>query len=308
VASVSVTVGDQAATVLFAGLGAAFPLVDTVNFVVPQSATAGNLLVVVTVGGQPSPSVLLPVALQPAIQPTITGISNSASGDASIESGSWVSIYGTNLSASTRSWQSTDFTGNDLPTALDGVSSVKIDGKSAAVSYISPGQLNVQAPTDSATGPVQVQVTNSYGTATGVTTLQSYSPGFFTFQTKYAAAVHSDGVYVAPAGYFGSGLISRPAQPGEILQIFGTGFGPTTPAVAAGQIVSAAAPLSDPTQLRLTIGGVTATVQFAGIAAAAVGEYQFNVVVPQLPDGDQPIVATIGGVSSQTGISVPIKN
>ena len=238
--------------------------------------------------------------------PLITGVSNNASGAPAVESGSWVAIYGTGLAATTRSWQASDFSGNNLPTTLDGVS-VLLDGKKAAISYVSPGQLNVQAPTDTATGPVPVQVINSAGTATGTATLQDYSPAFFIFLTKYAAAVHnSDGVYVAPAGSFGSAATSRPAQPGESLQIYATGFGPTTPAVPAGQLVGSPVPLSNLTQLRVTIGGVAATVQYAGIVAA--GEYQINVTVPQVPNGDQPILATIAGVSSQTGVSIPVLN
>jgi uncharacterized protein (TIGR03437 family) len=242
----------------------------------------------------------------PAGGPVISGISNNASGAAAIQSGSWVSIYGSGLSATTRSWQASDFTGNSLPATLDNVS-VQINGKKAAISYVSPGQLNVQAPTDTTTGPVQVQVTNLSGSATGTATLQNYAPGFFTFQAKYAAARHNnDGAAVAPAGYFGSATASRPAQPGEILQIYATGLGPTAPAVPAGQLVSSAAPLADLTQLRVTIGGVTATVQYAGIVFA--GEYQLNVMVPQVASGDQPILAAIGGVSSQPGVSIPIVN
>ena len=238
--------------------------------------------------------------------PLITGISNNASGAPSIESGSWVSIYGSGLSATTRSWQASDLSGNNLPTTLDNVS-VQINGKKAAIAYVSPGQLNVQAPTDTAIGPVQVQVTNSLGTASGTATLESYSPALFTFQAKYASARHnSDGVYVAPAGYFGSGTTSRPAQPGETLQIYATGLGPTTPAVPAGQLVGSPAPLANLTQLVVTMGGVPATVEFAGIVAP--GEYQINAVVPLLAAGDQPIVAAIGGFSSQTGISIPVAN
>ena len=238
--------------------------------------------------------------------PVITGISNGASGAPAIESGSWVSIYGSGLAATTRNWQASDFSGNNLPTTLDGVS-VQIDGKKAAISYVSPGQLNVQAPTDTATGPVQVAVTNSSGTATGTATLQNYAPAFFIFQAKYAAAVHnSDGAYVAPAGSFGSAATSRPAQPGESLQIYATGFGPTTPAMPAGQLVGKSAPLADLTKLRVTIGGVAATVQYAGMVAA--GEYQLNVMVPQVPNGDQAILATIAGVSSQTGVAIPVLN
>jgi uncharacterized protein (TIGR03437 family) len=232
-------------------------------------------------------------------------VSDSASGQAGIASGAWVSIYGNNLSATARSWQNADFQGANLPVSLDGVS-VTINGKAAAVAFISPGQLNVQAPQDNAVGPVPVQVTNSSGSAAGTATLQPYAPAFFTFQAKYAAAVHADGAYAAPAGFFGGAVASRPAQPGEVLAIFGSGFGPTAPAVAAGQMVGGAAPLADPSQLHIRIGGVPVNVQFAGIVLA--GEYQFNVVVPVLPDGDQPVTADIGGVATQSGLSIPIRN
>jgi uncharacterized protein (TIGR03437 family) len=239
-------------------------------------------------------------------KPAITGVVNSASGAPGIASGSWVSIYGTALSATTRSWQASDFSGTSLPATLDGVS-VQIDGKAAAISYISPGMLNVQAPADTAIGSVPVVVTNASGTAAGRATLQTYSPAFFTFQAKYASALHnSDGVYVAPAGYFGSTALSVPAQPGEALQLYATGLGPTTPAVTAGQTVGSPAPLSDLTQLHVTIGGVPATVQYAGITFP--GLYQINVIVPILANGDQPILATIGGVSSPAPVSIPILN
>src|SRR5580692_11288700 len=115
----------------------------------------------------------------PSAGPVITGVSNNASGAAAIESGSWVSIYGTGLSATTRSWQASDFSGNNLPTTLDNVT-VSINGKKAAISYISPGMLNVQAPADTTIGSVPVVVTNAAGTATGTTTLQNYSPALFT--------------------------------------------------------------------------------------------------------------------------------
>jgi len=300
-APVTVTVAGSGAKVSVALPSPSGVGLDQVNFIVPLTVTAGNQSVVVNVAGQAAQSVLLPVTLKPVI----TGVSNNASGAAGIESGSWISIYGGGLSATTRTWQGSDFSGNSLPLALDGVS-VKVNGKSAAVYYISPVQLNVQAPADSASGPVQVEVTNSYGVGDGTATLQPYAPGFYAFQGQYVAAVHTDGVYVAPVGYFGSSTASRPAQPGEILSMFGTGFGPTSPATVPGQIVSSAAPLSDTGQLHVTIGGVTASVQFAGIVAA--GEYQLNVTVPQLADGDQPITATIGGSSSQAGLAIPVKN
>jgi uncharacterized protein (TIGR03437 family) len=91
-----------------------------------------------------------------------------------------------------------------------------------------------------------------------------------------------------------------------VVLLFGTGFGPTTPAVPAGQVVNGAAPLTDAAQLYVTIGGAPATVQFAGIVAA--GEYQFNVLIPAVADGDQAIVATIAGFPTQSGLSISVKN
>jgi uncharacterized protein (TIGR03437 family) len=237
--------------------------------------------------------------------PVITAVSNGGSGSANVESGSWVSIYGTGLSTTTRAWKTSDFSGTALPTTLDGVS-VLIDGKSAAIAFVSPNQLNVQAPADTATGSVAVQVTNANGTAASKVTLQNYAPAFFVIQGKYAAARHADSVLVAPSGFFGSSTTSRPAQPGETIQLYATGFGPTNPAVPAGQLVSKGAPLSDLTQLKLTIGSAPMTVTFAGIVAPGV--YQINATIPSLQDGDQTIVATIAGIASQSGVAIVVKN
>lgn len=235
-----------------------------------------------------------------------------------IQAGSWVIVTGQGLAPDTRIWQTSDFVGlgTGLPLSLDGVS-VTIDGKSAAVYYISSTQLNVQAPTDSAVGTVSVVVKNAAGTATGTGTMQAYAPGFFPLQqaggvsptaTIYAAAINnSDGTLAVPANYYGAGVASRAAKPGEYVQIYGTGFGPTNPAAPAGQIVSGQPSLANP-QLQIRIGGVVATVYQGTGYLVAPGEYQFNVLIPALPDGDQPIVATIGGVSSPSGISIPIKN
>jgi len=55
------------------------------------------------------------------------------------------------------------------------------------------------------------------------------------------------------------------------------------------------------------IGGVAATVQFAGLVAP--GEFQFNVMIPaSLGNGDQSITATYGGASTQSGALITIHN
>ena len=90
--------------------------------------------------------------------------------------GSWVTIQGTKLANSSRTWRTSEIVNGKLPTQLDGVS-VQINGKPAYVEYISPTQINVQEPSDTALGPVNVQVTNNSVTGDPVTAqLQAASP------------------------------------------------------------------------------------------------------------------------------------
>jgi uncharacterized protein (TIGR03437 family) len=242
-------------------------------------------------------------------KPMITGVVNGASFGNTIEAGSWVTIFGSNLAPSTiatgRTWNpATEIMNGILPTALDGVS-VSINGKDAAISYLSNTQLNVQAPDDMSTGNVAVTVTTANGTSdAAMANLQTYSPGLFMATTKYPAAILADGTYLGPPGLLGPTATSRPAAAGDVVQFFGTGFGPTNPGVPAEQVYSGAAATVG--TVTATIGGVNAAVQFAGISAA--GLYQINVAVPAgLPSGDQPLVIMTGGVSTQSGLFVTMK-
>ena len=113
-------------------------------------------------------------------------------------------------------------------------------------------------------------------------------------QRKYLAAVHTDRTYAGKTGLF-EGVVTRPPRPGDVVLLYGTGFGPTDPACPTGELVAAPARLKSPVAIR--IGGVDATVVWAGLSMA--GLYQFNVRIPDVPDGDQLVVAEIGGVRSQ---------
>ena len=99
------------------------------------------------------------------------------------------------------------------------------------------------------------------------------------------------------------GAVTTPAQPGETILLYGVGFGPANPPQPSGQLVTTATPLANAVQV--TIGGQTASVAYAGLVGS--GLYQFNVTVPNLPSGDAAVVATIGGVSTQTGVSLTVQ-
>jgi hypothetical protein len=110
----------------------------------------------------------------PGPPPSITGTVNSGSYASGISPGSWISICGSNLSnlpAAGRSWTASDFNGANLPLSLSGTS-VLVNGRPAAISFVSPTQLNVQSPDDSATGAVSVIVTAPAGSAVGTANLQ----------------------------------------------------------------------------------------------------------------------------------------
>ena len=238
----------------------------------------------------------------PSVQ--TTGVQNAASFSATIAPNTWVSIIGGALSPTTRSWQTSDFLQNKLPTQLDGVS-VTVNGESAFVSYVSPTQINFLVPADVTPGQAQIKVTNSNFTSTVVTVpVQPVAPSFFLFNgTKYIAATHSDNVsLVGPPGLI-TGATFTAAHAGETIVLYANGFGLTNPAAPNGLLLTTSLPLvTTPT---VTIGGVQAHVVFAGMSAP--GLFQLNVIVPSgLPAGDAVVVAQANGVVSQANAFISV--
>jgi len=233
--------------------------------------------------------------------PVITGVANAGGYETNIASATWVAIFGTNLSQIPYTWQSNDFVKGALPTSIQGVS-VTINGIAAYVEYIKPGQINVLAPDDPATGSVPVVVTVA-GQASNSFIVQknAFSPAFLTFDNTHVAAEHLNYSLLAPASLYPN---ATPAAPGETIILYGVGFGPTNPSVPTGQTVSVGEPLANP--VTMTIGGIAVAPLFAGLSAS--GLYQFNVTVPtSLASGDVPVLATIGGFTTQTGAVITVQ-
>jgi uncharacterized protein (TIGR03437 family) len=233
---------------------------------------------------------------------TITGASNAASFQPGLASAGWVTLCGSNFSASTQTWGASNFVNGLLPTSLGGIS-VTINSIPAYVEYISPSQINVLAPDDPTTGSVPIQVSAGGQTSnTFAAYKQQFAPAFFTFDSgKYVAAQHSNYSYVGATTLFAG---ATPAAPGETVLLYGTGFGPTNPALPTANQITAAEPLAN--NVTVTIGGVAATVVFAGQSGSGLD--QLNVTVPPgLASGDAPIAATIGGIETQTGLYITIQ-
>ena len=227
-------------------------------------------------------------------------------------SGSWLEIKGSNLAdpgdprlsaaSNPGQWTNADFSGGNAPTVLDGIS-VSINGKPAYVWYLSPAQLNVQAPEDTATGNVSITVTNCKATSAAFPfARQGLAPGLLapsTFRsgsTQYMVATFvSDGAYVLNTSLGAAlGLTSRPAKPGDEIIAYGIGFGDVTPPILPGVVVQQSNALTNP--VTFSFGSANASLAYAGLAGGFVGLYEFFITVPPgLASGDYPIVVTQDG-------------
>jgi uncharacterized protein (TIGR03437 family) len=255
----------------------------------------------------------VPVTLTIGSHPVVIfagGVVPVDSAATTVQPGSWASIYGTNLASAIAVWN------GDFPTSLGGVS-VTVNNKPAYLWYVSPGQINFQAPADTTAGPVTVLVQNSYGSATSTVALAQQGPAFLLLgDAKHATGIIYDlkgggtqggGTYDL-LGPTSAGYGFRPAKPGETLSLYGIGFGPTNPAVPPGKtyICLSSGCATMVTNPRITVGGVAVQLSFAGVVSA--GLYQFNFNLPtSIGSGDQAIQATVNGVQTPANVFVPVQ-
>jgi uncharacterized protein (TIGR03437 family) len=247
----------------------------------------GNLKIR-TLGNKPLP-VQVTLVVNPAL-PSLSaaGIVNAASDQAGLAPGGLFTVFAGNLSAGT-----TAAAGGPWATSWNGIS-VKINGIAAPLGLVSPTQINAQVPYEIAPGTAALTIESNGAAALPVgLTIQSASPGIFVNGAGRAAATNQDGTLNLPG---------HPAPAGSIVSVYLTGQGLVNPPVGSG----AAAPLDSlentVAQTTATIGGVPAAVSFSGLAPGFVGLSQVNLLVPDLPEGDQPVIVTIAGVASNPAI------
>jgi uncharacterized protein (TIGR03437 family) len=250
----------------------------------------------------------------PVITPGGIVSAGAFGGFSAIAPGSWIEIYGFNLAGSTRNWSGDDFHNNVGPTTLGDVTSVSIGGKPAFIDFVSPGQVNALVPSDAPTGPTLITLgnasgkTDNYGIYVNQTQPGFLAPVSFAINNRqFVAAILPDGSFALPANAI-TGVLSRPAKPGEVLTIYGVGFGPVTGGFTAGTIVTAQNALT--AQFQVTFGANTnATVTYDGLAPSFTGLYQFNVTVPNIAANNaMPLSFTLGGVKGVQSLFIAVGN
>lgn len=212
-----------------------------------------------------------------------------------------ISIFGIDLALRTKTVGMGDLQQGRLPLSLGGVT-VDVGGIPAPLYFVSPGQINVQAPSTLPPNQVTVRVFRESLLSNEVTVkVAKLDPGLFMFVGR-PIITHLDYKLVGRGEFEGS----TPAHPGEYVVLFATGMGLTLPPVLAGQLPMFAAQTLAPVRVwvgeRLLEGA--ASIQYSGQAPGLAGVYQINLLLPlDVPLGDPEIIVD---TRTQPGLTIAI--
>ena len=229
-----------------------------------------------------------------------------------------ISIFGMDFSADWLEFPNLD--GGKIDTILGGTC-VEIGGERAPIFAMFPTQANVQTPGTPDAGPVAVVVIRDCDTPLAtrsnveMVTVEEATPGFFIFNPiasdgLIAARFNHGYAAVAPAGLFVDEFgPSRPAKAGDIILLFGTGWGPTERPLATGELAPGPAEVLDANPL-VTLGGIPLAaddVLYVGVTPNTAGLFQLAIRIPQgTTPGNKQVVLTVHGKSTPLGPVIPI--
>jgi uncharacterized protein (TIGR03437 family) len=205
---------------------------------------------------------------------SIDGVANPATYSTAASPGMVVAIFGTGLASATST-----ASGTPLPYSLGGVSAA-VNGIAAPLAYVSPTQVDIQIPYEVGAGPAVLGIDNN-GEIAG-----------FQFQISASAP----GIFADAAGY----LVSTPAVPaGGTATLLLAGAGEVSNLMRTAYSPSSATSNSPLLPLSVTVGGEPVFLQTVGLAPLQFGVTQVKFTLPaSVPAGVQPVVVTVGGVSS----------
>jgi uncharacterized protein (TIGR03437 family) len=229
----------------------------------------------------------LQVTAPPVVNPG--GVVNGGSYSAKIAPGSLFSIFGSDLSTTTKGASTVP-----LPQELSGTS-VTVGGRPAPLMFVSAGQINAQLPYEMAESPDVPVVVTVNGRASAPVTMNvvAAAPGIFQFGQKRALVQNQD---------YSINNVDNGAAAGSYVVVYGTGTGRVDNPVATGG-VAGSDPLSRPlANVTATVDGLNAEVVFAGLSPGFVGLTQVNLKLPNLAPGNYPVVINVNGEDSNSAL------
>ena len=238
----------------------------------------------------------LTVAYAPrALNPN--GITGAAQPFDTVVAGSLAAAYGLNFTSDTLALAST----LPLPETLAGAA-LTFNGVPLPLLSISPWQINAQIPPGTSEGPAafEVRFQDGFRTAPVAQMVKAFGPAIFLLPLPSGGGFSRGAVF--HAGTATPVDSANPATPGEALEIYASGLGPTNPFVPAGAPAPANPPAVTVAQPQATVGRMPARVLFSGLAPGFVGLYQVNIEVPGgAPPGNAiPLALSMAGIASNT--------
>jgi len=231
------------------------------------------------------------------VPPQIASVVNAADGTKPVAPGGLISVYGQQMSPVNIATQEIP-----LPTAL-GESCLTVNGIAVPMLFVSSQQINGQLPANVTGGATMTLRTPGGISDNFYFSISSTAPSIFRSgtagpETGLATIFRWDnGQLITP---------TNPIHPGDIIIIYATGMGRTSPFVDSGM----AAPL-DPLPntviaADVSLGGVPLNVLYSGLVPGEVGVYQVNALVPSgVPEGlDIPLMVAQAGSSTTLSVRV----
>ncbi|MGA3019066.1 MAG: hypothetical protein ABSF62_18235 [Bryobacteraceae bacterium] len=208
-----------------------------------------------------------------------------------VAAGSVASIFGVNLASTAAIGPS-----SPLVQTLAGTM-VHIGTNYLPLYFASPAQINLQVPPDLAPGQQTITVSpQGMPDVSANFLIARNAPGLFPMNLggqSYALALHADGTLVTP---------DAPAAIGELLTVYGTGFGPTTPVRPFGFPVPATPPYAVVDAVSVQVGASTLTVESAYALPGNIGidavQFRLDNTVPSGASSNFQLV--VNGVNSNT--------
>jgi uncharacterized protein (TIGR03437 family) len=225
-----------------------------------------------------------------------------------VSPGEIVTLFGPNIGPAIPAYATTDPATGKLATTIGGAQ-VLFNGVAAPMIYAGSTQISAVVPYEmalAASPGVWIKYAGQTSNAFQLTSAAT-APGLFT---QNASGSGPGAILNQDNSVNGS---KNPAAKGSIVQVYLTGEGQTSPPSVTGAITTATLPPPQVTPapllgIAVTVNGQPAPYVYAGEAPGLVaGMMQLNVQIPpNAPSGDLPITVSIGGNTSQNGVTVSV--